>query len=173
MPVAEVNSLQRLHLTNTEFSVQSGQLLIRHNDCDMRDIVMDTSATPHPPEQGRRLLDLIVFCRKSCKELARWSELTVEEFLCLGLLYVHPPASVKELSRSLGVNSSQTSRILRTLEEKGLISRSLNVADRRVEDVTLTPRGLRVVEKLLDHAETVAEHAAPLARSIFADAEAG
>jgi DNA-binding MarR family transcriptional regulator len=77
------------------------------------------------------------------------------------------------LSRSLGVNASQISRIPRTLEEKGLISRSLNVADRRVEDVTLTPRGLRVVEKLLDHAETVAEHAASLACSIFADSGAG
>jgi len=133
---------------------------------------MDTSATLQTPEQGRRLLDLILFCRKSCKELARWSELTVEEFLCLGLLFVHPPSSVKELSRSLGVNASQTSRILRTLEEKGLISRSLNVADRRVEDVTLTPRGLRVVEKLLDHAVTVAEHATSLARSTFVESEA-
>jgi DNA-binding MarR family transcriptional regulator len=132
---------------------------------------MDTSATPTPPDRGRRLLDLVLFCRKSCKELARWSELTVEEFLCLGLLYVHPPSSVKELSRSLGVNASQTSRILRTLEEKGLISRSLNVADRRVEDVELTARGLRVVEKLLDHAETVAEHATSLARSTFAGSE--
>jgi DNA-binding MarR family transcriptional regulator len=132
---------------------------------------MDTSATPPPPDRGRRLLDLILFCRKSCKELARWSELTVEEFLCLGLLHVHPPSSVKELSRSLGVNASQTSRILRNLEEKGLISRSLNVADRRVEDVTLTARGLRVVEKLLEHTESAAEHATSLARSTFSGSE--
>lgn len=97
------------------------------------------------------------------------SELTVEEFLCLGILHVHPPASVKELSRNLGVNASQTSRVLRGLEEKGLITRSLNVADRRVEDVTLTARGLRVVEKLLEHARSVAEQALSLARSTFID----
>jgi DNA-binding MarR family transcriptional regulator len=122
-------------------------------------------------ERGQSLLDLILFCRKSCKDLARWSELSVEEFLCLGLLHVHPPASVKELSRSLGVTPSQTSRILRTLENRGLISRSLNVADRRVEDVTLSPRGLSVAERLLRHAEDVAEQATALARATFIDAE--
>lgn len=131
--------------------------------------MVDSSNISQPPELGRRLLDLILFCRKSCKDLARWSELTVEEFLCLGLLYVHPPASVKELSRSLGVNASQTSRILRTLEDKGLISRSLNIADRRVEDVALTPRGLRIVEKLLHSAEEVAEQATTLERAAFTD----
>jgi DNA-binding MarR family transcriptional regulator len=136
-------------------------------------IVMDATTITQPPERGRRLLDLILFCRKSCKDLARWSELSVEEFLCLGLLYVHPPASVKELSRSLGVNASQTSRILRTLENKGLISRSLNVADRRVEDVTLTPRGLRVVERLLDHAEDVAMEATAIASAVVAEPPAG
>jgi DNA-binding MarR family transcriptional regulator len=122
-------------------------------------------------ERGQSLHDLILFCRKSCKDLARWSELSVEEFLCLGLLHVHPPASVKELSRSLGVTPSQTSRILRTLENRGLISRSLNVAARRVEDVTLSPRGLSVAERLLRHAEDVAEQATALARATFIDAE--
>jgi DNA-binding MarR family transcriptional regulator len=126
-----------------------------------------------PHDRGRHLLDLVLFCRKSCKELARWSGLTVEESLSVGLLHVHPPSSVKELSRSLGVNASQTSRILRSLEEKGLISRSLNTADRRVEDVSLTPRGIRVAEKLLEHAESVMEHATSLARYVMADSEAG
>jgi len=126
-----------------------------------------------PHDRGRHLLDLVLFCRKSCKELARWSGLTVEESLSVGLLHVHPPSSVKELSRSLGVNASQTSRILRSLEEKGLISRSLNTADRRVEDVSLTPRGIRVAEKLLEHAESVMEHATSLVRYVMADSEAG
>jgi len=130
---------------------------------------MDSLLTLHPADRGQRLLDLMLFCRKSCKELAHWSELTVEEFLCLGLLHVHPPSSVKELSRNLGVNASQTSRILRSLEENGLIVRSLNVADRRVEDVALTPRGLRSVEKLFEHAEPVASQMAALARSVFAE----
>ena len=93
--------------------------------------------------------------------------------MSVGLLHVHPPSSVKELSRSLGVNASQTSRILRSLEEKGLISRSLNTADRRVEDVSLTPRGIRVAEKLLEHAESVMEHATSLVRYVMADSEAG
>jgi DNA-binding MarR family transcriptional regulator len=126
-----------------------------------------------PHDRGRHLLDLVLFCRKSCRELARWSGLTVEESLSVGLLHVHPPSSVKELSRSLGVTASQTSRILRSLEEKGLISRSLNTADRRVEDVSLTPRGIRVAENLLEHAESVMEHATSLVRYVMADSEAG
>ncbi len=101
------------------------------------------------PGRGRMLLELLLSFGHVQKSLARTAGLSIEALQCVSLLHTAQPGSVKRLSSLLGVDGSKTSKILRTLEDKGYISRKLSLADRRVEEVSLTPMGLNAVESLL------------------------
>jgi len=60
-----------------------------------------------------------------------------------------------ELSKLLGIDTGLMTRMLDKLETKGLLSRSRNLDDRRVVNLTVTPKGQEVAERIPDVAPKV------------------
>ena len=72
--------------------------------------------------------------------------LTLNEAFCLCVLKkeVHEPGLI---ARELELSSSRLSRVLDSLEGKGLIIRTISSKDRRNISVSLTKTGMKVIEK--------------------------
>ncbi len=72
-------------------------------------------------------------------------DLTETEFLALDLAVRHSSQTVGMIRKELGILPAQMSRILRSLErrDKPLIKCTINPADRRRIDVTITETGRR------------------------------
>ena len=68
---------------------------------------------------------------------------------CLSALFSEHPPSVKRLSELISVNPTRTSRLLKYLEEKGFVVRSLDASDHRKELVVLTDSGTKAVQAIL------------------------
>ena len=98
---------------------------------------------------GAELLRLTLQCRKVDKELSAAVSLTIDELHCLSVLFLEQPECVKELNELLGLSATRTSKILLALERRGYLVRTLHRLDRRREQVTLTPDGVRVAENVL------------------------
>ena len=58
------------------------------------------------------------------------------------------PASQAALGRSTGIDRSDVTAALVNLEERGLVRRDVNTADRRRNIVSITPAGVRRLEAL-------------------------
>ena len=95
------------------------------------------------------MLRLSLLCRKADRMIAQSVGLSVDEMHCLNLLNSEKPTCVKKLVDLLGVSSTRTSKILRSLEQQGFVTRSILESDRRMEQISLTTEGLEVTRKLL------------------------
>ena len=105
------------------------------------------------------LIGVLTETRKLEKRLESLTRLSSDALLVLLLLHTKRPASVKELTGHLGVSDSRTSKLLCLLEDRGLITRRISVADRRVEQISLTPRGDHIVEIALSVLASLQEEA--------------
>jgi DNA-binding MarR family transcriptional regulator len=74
--------------------------------------------------------------------------LTLTQLLVLRKLRAGPHPAGK-VARALGVSAASASRILDRLEERGLIDRRRNPADRRCVEIHLLPEGHRLVGERL------------------------
>jgi DNA-binding MarR family transcriptional regulator len=92
---------------------------------------------------------LLLKCHKLEKEVARSSGFTVDEFHCIIQLYLHAPCCVKALCELLEVHPSRASRLIKDLEKRRYLTRSLGYSDKRKELLVLTAEGVRVAENLL------------------------
>lgn len=101
------------------------------------------------PRFGVDLLRLTRRCRGIDKYVSSRAELTVDEMHCLSVLYADHPPSVKRLSELINVSSTRASKILKDLEGREYVSRTLDADDRRKEQVVLTERGNGAVEKVI------------------------
>jgi DNA-binding MarR family transcriptional regulator len=91
---------------------------------------------------------------------------TWASFRVLFNVWVAGPISPRELARLSSVSRASISSVLNTLEERGLILRSPNPADRRGVEVELTEQGrLHMVEYWSRHNEREREWAAALGPS--------
>ena len=81
-----------------------------------------------------------VFSRKEAK-LAQDLSLSIGELQCLCVIRASPKCSIRELTKLLQKRGSQLSRVIDSLEDKGLVARSLSRKDRRYVDVALTAEG--------------------------------
>ena len=106
---------------------------------------------------GTAFIELLLKCHRSEKNLAVSLGVSVDELHCLSQIYFSNPYCVKELSGILGMKASRTSIILRDLEQRGLITRSLSLTDKRMERLSLTEDGIRTAEKALMIARQTAE----------------
>ncbi len=98
---------------------------------------------------GVELLRLTLRCRDIDKRLSAKVDLTIDELHCLCAIYSEKPQCVKEVSEILDVNATRMSKILATLEHRGLVTRTIDLSDHRREQITLTHEGRRTVEKVL------------------------
>jgi|YelNatPaOPRAMG01_1025707.scaffolds.fasta_scaffold00416_23 Transcriptional regulators len=100
-------------------------------------------------QAGLEVYHLRLSCKRFERDLARETGLTVNEIDCILSLYTEDMKSVGELSKFLDLSFTSTSKILGSLEEKGIIRRSIDSRDRRVEKVILTPLGRGIAERIL------------------------
>lgn len=108
------------------------------NYCDY-DNIRPMIATTRLAESIFRLSKL------SWRDVAKQTaELTESAFLALDHLAETEVASVGEITKQIKVLPAQMSRILRSLESKGLVACDINPGDKRKVDVTITKTGKRV-----------------------------
>ncbi len=111
--------------------------------------------------QAESLIGVLTETRKLEKRLESLTRLSSDALLVLLLLHTRRPASVKELTGHLGVSDSRTSKLLCLLEDRGLITRRISLSDRRVEQISLTPRGDQIIETALSVSASLHEEAPP------------
>lgn len=87
---------------------------------------------------------LSTLIKQTCSEMSNKFQLTYNELCTLNFIYTEKPDAVKHISERLCLTKSHTSKVLSSLEKKGLIERELNNDDKRNEKVSLTEKGLRV-----------------------------
>jgi DNA-binding MarR family transcriptional regulator len=102
------------------------------------------------------LLRLTLVTQKIARCLASDAGLRVNEFHCMMQLYLEKPCCVRSLTEILGIGSTSTSKLLRSLDKKGWITRSLDESDRRKEVVALTPPGTEVIQRIMQAADAAA-----------------
>jgi DNA-binding MarR family transcriptional regulator len=59
-----------------------------------------------------------------------------------------PDAQVGQIADALRLDLAYTSRVLGVLEDSGLVRRTISARDRRQRDVTLTPKGSRLLAEI-------------------------
>ncbi|GAB4298470.1 MAG: hypothetical protein Kow0098_23740 [Ignavibacteriaceae bacterium] len=89
-------------------------------------------------------LDLNRFCYEVSRAITRKYKLTVNERNALIVLSDIQPDSISVLSEYLKISRSNTSKVLSTLERKGLIIRLFNKRDKRITHLLLTDEGKNV-----------------------------
>jgi DNA-binding MarR family transcriptional regulator len=74
--------------------------------------------------------------------------LTPTQYSVLGLVRVRGPLGLAELTELEGVNPTMLSRVIKALDERGLIRRMADPDDMRAARVAVTPEGERVHERV-------------------------
>lgn len=104
-----------------------------------------------PPHQIHRLNELIEDVRQCCedKHLAEAEELghPCAEIRCLLLFGSERYLTVKGIAQRLEVAKSRVTKIVNSMNEKGLVERASDPADGRVRLLRLTPAGRSIVER--------------------------
>lgn len=128
-------------------------------------------ATPSAESEAQaRQLDasLLAFAREVMTHDDAASEMPLRQFrVCMEL--VGGARSMSALSRELGVSLSAMTQIANRLERGGLVTRGFEDTDRRVRQLTLTPRARRMLrvrqESRISRIATVLERMSPVARA--------
>jgi DNA-binding MarR family transcriptional regulator len=77
-------------------------------------------------------------------------DLTPTQYSVLGLVRVRGPIGLAELTELEGLNPTMLSRIVKVLDERGLIQRMPDPGDLRAARVAATDEGMRVHERVRD-----------------------
>jgi DNA-binding MarR family transcriptional regulator len=77
--------------------------------------------------------------------------LTPTQYSVLGLVRGRGPLGLAELASLEGLNPTMLSRVVRALDENGLIRRLPDPSDLRAARVEITPAGVTVHERIRDH----------------------
>ncbi len=92
-------------------------------------------------------------CQRKESEMCRKIALTASQFACLLAIPVEAgEVNVHQVSRTMGISASRTSRIVESLVQGGVLSRRTTAGDRRVQWLALTPAGRekrQLAQKLL------------------------
>jgi DNA-binding MarR family transcriptional regulator len=95
------------------------------------------------------LLTLSFQAKKTNRELSASLGLTVNELHSIIVISSERPGRVCTLAGAVGLSVTSISKVLRTLEKKGLITRIHGAEDHREEIVQLTDKGAKVMHQLL------------------------
>jgi DNA-binding MarR family transcriptional regulator len=74
--------------------------------------------------------------------------LTPTQYSVLGLIAVRGPLGLTELTELEGLNPTMLSRVVRKLDDEGLISRRTDLSDQRAVRVQVTPAGTEVHQRI-------------------------
>jgi DNA-binding MarR family transcriptional regulator len=81
------------------------------------------------------------------KRLRSTHEITGPQLVCLMMIVLEGPTSIKRLAENVSLSASTVVGVLDRLESKGLIMRLRDLRDRRVVNVSATPTGIALVGK--------------------------
>src|SRR5260370_18702197 len=107
----------------------------------------DTEAE-EPRQQVLPLIEHLARVARRAYEAGHFVEagcLRPRELVALSLLYEHGPLSQQALGEALSLDPSNVVGLLNELEERGLITRQRDAADRRRHIVSLSPAGKEAV----------------------------
>ncbi len=103
-------------------------------------------------EKINKMAELIFTLRQKCalKDLyfVRKTGITSAEYSCLIQFYNLESLSMKDLAERLDITPGGVTRIVTSLEEKGIVKRSIAPEDRRGIKVKLTKKGERIVKEM-------------------------
>jgi MarR family transcriptional regulator, organic hydroperoxide resistance regulator len=77
-------------------------------------------------------------------------DLTYTQYITMIVLWEYGDMNVKELGKYLFLDSGTLTPVLKTLEQKGYITRTRDGDDERVLDVALTAEGMKLREQAAD-----------------------
>jgi DNA-binding MarR family transcriptional regulator len=103
--------------------------------------VMDT-------ELVTRLRAVIPRLARMLNETSTGEDLTPTQYSVLGLVHTRGPLGLTELTELEGLNPTMLSRIVKALDERGLIRRMQDPGDLRAARVVVTPEGARVHDRV-------------------------
>jgi|SRR5690625_430477 len=72
-------------------------------------------------------------------------DITTEQFTFLQYIYEEKEVTASEIAQNFGVGRSAITAVVNRLEQKDLVSRKRNEADRRIVHISLTDKGQIVV----------------------------
>lgn len=93
-----------------------------------------------------------VYSRGSAAAYARQFGLTMNEWRVIALVQAAGPLSINRLAGQAQFDRGLTSRLVRTLVERGIFRRDIDVQDARGTLVSLTPHGLALVAEVVPDA---------------------
>jgi DNA-binding MarR family transcriptional regulator len=99
------------------------------------------------------LADLIAASARSPRQRERVLRaarvpLTGAGLVALRAVERHGPIAVSDVARRLELDQSTASRQIRPLEAEGLVTRSVDPADRRAARLAITPKGRRLLDRV-------------------------
>jgi DNA-binding MarR family transcriptional regulator len=115
-------------------------LASKHSD-KIPEIVMDA-------ELVVRLRGVIPRLARQFNETSTGADLTPTQYSVLALVRVRGPLGLAELTELEGLNPTMLSRIVKVLDERGLIRRLPDPSDMRAARVEVTPQGARLHEQV-------------------------
>lgn len=83
--------------------------------------------------------------------------LSLNEGMLLCTLLERPQLTSGELSEALGLTPSNTSKVIRPVEDRGLITRLVGETDKRRMLFALTPEGRRLITKIKESTHELPE----------------
>lgn len=107
---------------------------------------------PYDEEYVTRMAKLVFILRQKCalkdSYFVNSLDVTTSEYLCLVQFFDSDILGVSELAERLDITSGGVTRILTSLERKGIIKRQISLEDRRNIDVHLTKKGINMVNSI-------------------------
>lgn len=102
--------------------------------------------------RARRMAELIFALRQKCAQkdlyFLRHADISPAEYGCLFQFFDADEAGMKELGERLDITPGGVTRIVTSLEEKGIVERRISPEDRREIRVALTGAGRRLVGRV-------------------------
>lgn len=84
------------------------------------------------------------------KDLISKTGLSLNEGMLLCCIEMHGKITSTNIAESLDLTCSNTSKIIKSVESKGLIERSFGCKDKRVMEFKLTAKGIKVLDRIND-----------------------
>lgn len=108
------------------------------------------SADSHEPMLMYLVKQIELVVRSRLDDLLRPDALTALQYTALTVLERHPDMSVAQLARNSFVTAQSMADMIATLEERGLIERHRNQADRRRLSIALSRAGQELLDRYRD-----------------------
>ena len=144
-------------------------------------VMPNEARDPKPADLGRRLVDIMqklqsmqhTLERNDAMAVMSQSGLTIAQLVALHVLAMHGGRTVGGIAACVKLSPAATSHLVDRLVQRGLVVRSEHAVDRRQKQVSISPVGRALVDRL-DRARLVGitgllTHLSPSLRSRLAD----